>query len=130
MEGPLYLTTSSVVRLFAVAVSALPDRWPDAQFRCVQMGIRGKRLRPHLDDSAGDRDRDRCLSAPRLEPKSAAKIEPSLSPHPRNTEERLVPAYAGAGGLDFAYAQGSLVEGLAEVADVDLVLVWEDRRRP
>jgi hypothetical protein len=41
-------------------------------------------------------------------------------------KERLVPAYASSGGVSFAYAQGSLVEGLAEVADLDLVLVWED----
>jgi hypothetical protein len=42
----------------------------------------------------------------------------------------LVPAYAGAGGLAFAYAQGSLVEGLAQMADLDLVLVWDDRPPP
>ncbi len=41
--------------------------------------------------------------------------------------ERVVPAFASLGGMAFAYAQGSLVEGLATEADLDLVLVWDDR---
>jgi hypothetical protein len=44
--------------------------------------------------------------------------------------ERLIPAYASAGDLAFAYAQGSLVEGLAESADLDLVLVWDTSPPP
>lgn len=43
---------------------------------------------------------------------------------------RLVPGYSSAGGLAFAYAQGSLVEGLTEEADLDLVLVWDDAPPP
>lgn len=42
----------------------------------------------------------------------------------------MIPAYASVEPLVFAYAQGSLVEGLADVADLDLVLVWEDRLPP
>ena len=45
-------------------------------------------------------------------------------------DQRLVPAYATAGSLAFAFAQGSLVEGLAEIADQDLVLAWDDRPPP
>jgi hypothetical protein len=48
----------------------------------------------------------------------------------KTLEEQLVPAYAKAGGLGFAYAHGSLVEGLAERADLDLALVWDDRPPP
>jgi hypothetical protein len=36
----------------------------------------------------------------------------------KTLEERLVSAYASLGDLAFAYAQGSLVDGLAEVADL------------
>lgn len=41
-------------------------------------------------------------------------------------EERLVPAYRALDWLVSAYAQGSLVEGLSEDADLDLVLVWRE----
>lgn len=40
--------------------------------------------------------------------------------------DRVVPAYGRLGQLACAYGQGSLVEGLAEEADLDLVLVWTD----
>lgn len=42
----------------------------------------------------------------------------------------VVPAYSDLSGLSSAYAQGSLVEGLAEEADLDLVLVWNSLPSP
>jgi hypothetical protein len=48
-----------------------------------------------------------------------ARFRPTL-------ESRLVPAYRPLGTLVCAYAQGSLVEGLADAGDIDVVLAWED----
>lgn len=42
----------------------------------------------------------------------------------RQLAQCVVDAYRPLGSLSFAYAQGSLVEGLATQADFDLVLVW------
>ena len=44
--------------------------------------------------------------------------------------QRLIPGYADTGNLVFAYAQGSLVEGLTELGDLDLVLVWDTSPPP
>lgn len=38
----------------------------------------------------------------------------------------VIPAYESIGSLAFVYAHGSLIEGLADDADLDLVLVWDE----
>lgn len=42
----------------------------------------------------------------------------------------VIPAYCAVGPVAFAYAQGSLVEGLADDADLDLVVVWDEEPPP
>ncbi len=44
--------------------------------------------------------------------------------------ERVIPAYGRLGRIAFVYAQGSLVEGLATQADLDLVVVWDEEPPP
>ena len=41
--------------------------------------------------------------------------------------DQLVPAYDQAGSRAFAYCQGSMVEGLSDSSDVDIICVWTER---
>lgn len=44
--------------------------------------------------------------------------------------DHVIPSYETLGAIAFSYAQGSLVEGLATVADLDLVVAWEAEPPP
>jgi hypothetical protein len=51
-------------------------------------------------------------------------------PHRRLLGQHVLPHYEELGSLAFAYMQGSLASGYTDRADLDLVLVWDQRAVP
>jgi Domain of unknown function (DUF4037) len=54
----------------------------------------------------------------------------NLTPHRAWLREDVYPAYQTLGALAFAYLQGSLVSGYTDTADLDVVMVWNQKSVP
>jgi len=53
-----------------------------------------------------------------------------LEDHHNTLQQQVLPAYERLGSLTLVYLLGSLVHGYTEQADLDIMMVWDDRDVP